>query len=86
MQLEAELLDKGGWNSLYKPIHLTSLGIIIVITVIRLKVMCGPIYVLSYSTIVLSVGAIFGASVLVMRIIRSLYYQIIVSSYEHHKR
>jgi hypothetical protein len=37
-------------------------------------------------TIVLRVGAIFAASVLVMRIIRSLYHQIIVSSYEHHTR
>jgi len=42
--------------------------------------------VLSYSTIVLSVGATFAASVLVMRIIRSFYYQIIVSPYEHHTR
>jgi hypothetical protein len=86
MQWEDELLDKGGWNSLYKPIHLTSSGIIIIIMAIRLKMMCVPIHVLSYSIIVLSVGAIFAASVLVMRIIRSLYYQIIVSSYEHHTR
>jgi hypothetical protein len=86
MQWEDELLDKGGWNSLYKPLHLTSLGIIIKIIVIRLKIMCGLTYVLSYSTIVLIVGAVFAASVLVMRIVRSLYYQIIVSSYEHHKR
>jgi hypothetical protein len=83
-QWEDELLGKGGWNSLYKPIHLTSLEIIIIIIIIiiKLKIICGPIHVLSYSVIVLSVGAIFAASVLVMRIIRSLYYQIIVSSYE----
>jgi hypothetical protein len=87
MHWEDELLDKGGWNSLYKPIHLTSSGIIIIkVIVIRLKGMYVPIYVLSYFTIVLSVGAIFAASVLVMRIIRSLYYQITVSSYEHHRR
>ena len=86
MQWEGELLDKGGWNSLYKPIYITSSGIIIIIIVIRLKIMCVPIYVLSYSTIVLSVGAIFAASVLVMRIIRSLYYQITVSSFERHRR
>ena len=86
MQWEDELLGKSRRSSLYKPMHLTSLGIITVITVIRLKVMYGPIYVLPYTTIVLSVGAIFAASVLVMRIIRSLYYQIIVSSYEHHTR
>jgi hypothetical protein len=90
MQWEDELLDKGGWNSFYEPIHLTSLGIIIIIIIIilllllliRLKIICVPIHVLSYSVIVLSVGAIFAASVLVMRIIRSLYHQIILSSYE----
>ena len=45
-----------------------------------LRMLCVRIYVLSHSTIVLSAGAIFAASVLVMRIIRSLYHQIIVSS------
>jgi hypothetical protein len=83
MHWDDELLNKGKWNCPYKPIYLTSLGIIIIMMIIIIIIIrVVTIHVHFNSSIVLNVGTIFAASVLVMRIIRSLYYQIIVSSYE----